>query len=93
MGVSKYLGANAPKFQLVYGIFLKQRFKKYYIQSSLNVSEPSKMENELRPLKHTKDFFKKIIISKTAMKPWTDEDGILHLGLYEFLLNEKSLDL
>lgn len=67
--------------------------KKYYIQSALSVSEPSKLETELRPLKNTKDFFKKIIISKTSMKPWTDEDGILHLGLYEFLLNEKSLDL
>ena len=67
--------------------------KKYYIQSALNVSEPSKLETELRPLKNTKDFFKKIIISKTSMKPWTDEDGILHLGLYEFLLNEKSLEL
>lgn len=67
--------------------------KKYYIQSALNVSEPSKMETELRPLKNTKDFFKKIIVSKTSMKPWTDEDGILHLGLYEFLLNENSLDL
>ena len=67
--------------------------KKYYIQSSLNVSEPSKLETKLRPLKNTKDFFKKIIISKTAMKPWIDEEGILHLGLYEFLLNENSLDL
>ena len=67
--------------------------KKYYIQSSLNVSEPLKLETELRPLKNTKDFFKIIIISKTAMKPWTDEEGILHLGLYEFLLNENSLDL
>ena len=67
--------------------------KKYYIQSALNVSEPSKLENELRPLKNTRDFFKKIIISKTSMKSWTDEDGILHLGLYEFLLNEKSLEL
>ena len=67
--------------------------KKYYIQSALNVSEPSKMETELRPLKNTKDFFKKIIVSKTSMKPWTDEDGILHLGLYEFLLNENSLEL
>ena len=67
--------------------------KKYYIQSALNVSEPSKLETELRPLKNTKDFFKKIIISKTSMKPWTDEDGILHLGLYEFLLNENSLEL
>ena len=67
--------------------------KKYYIQSALNVSEPSKLETELRPLKNTKDFFKKIIISKTSMKPWTDESGILHLGLYEFLLNENSLEL
>lgn len=67
--------------------------KKYYIQSALNVSEPAKMETELRPLKNVKDFFKKIIISKTSMKPWTDEDGILHLGLYEFLLNENSLEM
>lgn len=67
--------------------------KKYYIQSALNVSEPSKMETELRPLKNTKDFFRKMIVSKTSMKPWTDEDGILHLGLYEFLLNENSLEL
>lgn len=67
--------------------------KKYYIQSALNVDESYKMETELRPLKNTKDFFKKIIISKTSMKPWLDEDGILHLGLYEFLLNENSLDL
>lgn len=67
--------------------------KKYYIQSALSVNEPSKLETELRPLKSTKDFFKKIIISKSSMKPWTDDEGILHLGLYEFLLNENSLEL
>ncbi len=67
--------------------------KKYYIQSALNVLDPSKLETELRPLKNTKDFFKKIIINKTSMKPWTDEEGILHLGLYEFLLNENALEL
>ena len=67
--------------------------KKYYIQSALNVSDPDKMETELRPLKNAKDFFKKIIISKSSMKSWTDEDGILHLGLYEFLLNENALEL
>ncbi len=67
--------------------------KKYYIQSALNVTDPAKLETELRALKHTRDFFKKIIISKTAAKPWTDEDGILHLGLYEFLLNENALEI
>ena len=67
--------------------------KKYYIQSALNVLDPSNLETELKPLKNAKDFFKKIIISKTSMKPWTDEEGILHLGLYEFLLNENALEL
>lgn len=67
--------------------------KKYYIQSALSVHEASKLETELRPLKNTRDFFKKIIVSKTSMKPWTDEDGILRLGLYEFLLNENAMEL
>ena len=67
--------------------------KKYYIQSALNVSDSTKLDTELRPLKNTNDFFKKIIISKTSMKAWTDEEGILHLGLYEFLLNEDALEL
>lgn len=67
--------------------------KKYYIQSALNVGDPTKMDTELRPLKNTNDFFKKIIVSKTSQKPWIDDDGILHLGLYEFLLNENALDM
>ena len=66
---------------------------RYYIQSALNVSDPIKMDSELRPLKNTNDFFKKIIVSKTSQKPWHDDDGILHLGLYEFLLNENALDM
>lgn len=66
--------------------------KRYYIQSALSVPDESKMQAELRPLKNTNDFFKKIIITKSTMKPWNDEDGILHLGLYDFLLNENSLD-
>ncbi len=67
--------------------------KRYYIQSALNVTDEDKMKTELRPLKNTNDFFRKIIVSKTSMKPWNDENGILHLGLYDFLLDENSLDL
>lgn len=66
--------------------------KRYYIQSALSVSDPDKMTTELRPLKNTRDFFKKIIISKTHAKAWTDEEGIVHIGLYEFLLKPNSLD-
>lgn len=67
--------------------------KKYYIQSALSVSDPEKMITELRPLKNTNDFFKKIIISKIPQKPWFDDDGILHIGLIDFLLNENALEL
>lgn len=86
-------GGKRTKKQCEIDFVVNKGARKYYIQSALSVDEPLKMETELRPLKKTKDFFKKIIISKTSMKPWTDEEGILHLGLYEFLLNENSLEL
>lgn len=96
VGVVEIVESNSrkrTKKQCEIDFVVNKGSKKYYIQSALNVSESSKLENELRPLKNTKDFFKKIIISKTSMKPWTDDDGILHLGLYEFLLNENSIEL
>ena len=65
--------------------------KRYYIQTALTISDPTKAEAEMKPFMLTKDFFKKIIITKTSAKAWTDDNGILHLGLYEFLLDEESL--
>jgi len=91
--VSESSEAGQSRKQCEIDFVVNRGTKKYYIQSALNVNDPTKMETEIRPLKHTKDFFKKIIISKSSMKPWTDDDGILHLGLYEFLLNENSLEL
>lgn len=95
VGVVKIVETNAgerTKKQCEIDFVVNKGSKKYYIQSALNVSDASKLETELRPLKNTKDFFKKIIVSKTSMRHWTDDDGILHVGLYEFLLNENSLD-
>lgn len=67
--------------------------KKYYIQSALNVSEEEKLKTETRPLLKTNDFFKKILITKSTMKPFVDDNGILHLGNFYFLLNPDSLEL
>lgn len=44
-------------------------------------------------LMKSQDFFKKIVVSKSSMKPWTDEDGIVHLGLYDFLSNEDLINM
>ena len=59
---------------------------KYYIQSALNIDDENKEKTELRPLLATRDFFKKIIITKSRMKPWIDDNGIQHIGLYDLLL-------
>ena len=67
--------------------------KKYYIQSALSIEDPEKRNAELRPLKCSGDFFKKIVVTKTTMRPWTDEHGILHVGLYDFLLHPDALEL
>ena len=67
--------------------------KKYYIQSALNLGNAQKEKTELRPLLGVKDFFRKILVTKSERKPWIDEKGILRLGLYEFLLNPAALDL
>lgn len=61
--------------------------------SALSMSDPVKAKTELRPLLGTRDFFKIIVVSKSSMKPWTDEDGIVHLGLYDFLLNEDLINM
>lgn len=37
------------------------------------------------------DSFKKIIIVKDDIKPWRDENGILTMGLIDFLMNPDSL--
>ena len=86
-------GEKRVKKQCEIDFVVNKGTKKYYIQSALSVSDPDKLKTEIRPLLNTKDFFKKILISKTSMKPFVDEKGILHLGLYEFLLNEDSLEL
>lgn len=81
------------KKQFEIDFVVNQGVKKYYIQSALTTEDPEKLEQEVRPLRNTKDFFKKIIVTRSFMKHWTDDEGIVHIGLLEFLLNEDSLEL
>ncbi|MBQ3895415.1 MAG: ATP-binding protein, partial [Clostridia bacterium] len=66
--------------------------KKYYIQSALRMEDDAKIRNELRPLRAVNDSFKKIVVSKSYGKSWTDEEGFLRINLIDFLLDENSLD-
>ena len=66
--------------------------KRYYIQSALNMDDPQKEKTEIRPLSAVKDSFKKIIVSKSYGKSWTDDAGILRINIIDFLLDENSLE-
>ena len=66
--------------------------RRYYIQSAYSIPDQAKMEQEQRSLTLTGDFFKKIIITKDAPAPYYNDDGVLVMNIYDFLLNENSLD-
>ena len=67
--------------------------KKYYVQSALSIPDREKEIQESRSLMNINDSFKKIIIVKDHIMPRRNEDGILTIGLFDFLLKDNSLDL
>ena len=66
---------------------------RYYIQSALNIDTPEKNYQESRSLNCVNDNFKKIIVVRDDINSWHNEDGILIIGVREFLLNKNSLEL
>lgn len=64
----------------------------YYIQSAFSMPTEQKRIQEKASLVDVKDSFKKIILVKDVMKVSHDEDGIVTMSVYDFLLNENSLD-
>lgn len=67
--------------------------KKYYIQSAYMLESEAKMEQEIRPFFKINDSFKKIVITSDTPKPFYNDQGILIMNVYEFLLNTNSLEL
>ncbi len=67
--------------------------KKYYVQSALSILDREKEIQESRSLTNINDSFKKVIVVKEHIMPRRNEDGILTIGLFDFLLKEDSLDM
>lgn len=66
--------------------------KRYYVQSAFAIPDTEKMQQESNSLLRIDDSFKKIIVVKDTPAPWYTENGILVIGIYDFLLNMNSLD-
>lgn len=83
---------NSIRKQLEIDFVCNQGSKRYYIQSAYAIPDQAKMEQEQRSLMLTGDFFKRIIISKDTPAPYYNESGVLIMSVYDFLLNENSLE-
>jgi predicted AAA+ superfamily ATPase len=67
--------------------------KRYYIQSAFSIPDEEKMRQEKESLIRVNDSFKKVIVVRDDIKPWRTEEGILVIGIQDFLLNDNSLEL
>lgn len=66
--------------------------RKYYIQSAYEMPNAEKIEQEKKSLNKLNDSFKKFVVVKEDIKAQIDENGIIMMGIFEFLLDEHSLD-
>ena len=66
--------------------------RRYYLQSAYKLPDEEKMKQEKRSLTQISDSFKKIVIVGGRMKLQRDEQGIVLMGIYEFLADERLLD-
>lgn len=66
--------------------------KRYYIQSAYDLPDEEKRQQEKASLLALDDSFKKIIVVGKPVIPYHDNDGILTIGLFDFLLHADSLE-
>ena len=65
--------------------------KRYYIQSAYSMPDEAKYAQEVRPLVKIDDSFKKIVITHDIVPAQYDNNGILTINIYDFLLNPKAM--
>ena len=91
--IEKGKDAKPIKKQLEVDFICNKGSKKYYIQSAYMLETEAKMAQEIRPFLKINDSFKKIVITSDIPKPFYNDQGILIMNVYDFLLNADSLDL
>ena len=91
VGLVEYRTANIYK-QLEIDFIANKGNNKFYIQSALDMPSNEKIEQEERPLLKVNDSFKKFIITKDYIKRTRDDNGIIKMSIFDFLLDINSLD-
>lgn len=66
--------------------------ERVYIQSAFNMPTKEKEKQERRSLINIADNFRKVIVVKDDIKRKIDDDGVVTIGLFDFLLDEQSIE-
>lgn len=82
-------GKNVRK-QLEVDFVCNMGYRRYYVQSAYSVADDDKREQELRPLRNIKDSFQKIIVVGDHTMRYQNDDGVLFISIYDFLLNKNA---
>ncbi|MCK9252948.1 MAG: ATP-binding protein [Ruminococcaceae bacterium] len=83
---------NSVKKQLEVDFVCNKGSRRCYIQSAFAIPDREKLEQEEGSLIRISDSFKKIIIAKNTISPRFTESGTLIINIFDFLLNENSLE-
>lgn len=82
---------KSQRKQLEVDFVCNEGSKRCYIQSALRLPTIEKREQELRSLMNITDNFQKFVITEEPIKRYQNENGVVFMNIYEFLLNENSL--
>ncbi len=66
--------------------------ERVYIQSAFNMPTKDEEKQERRSLINIADNFRKVIVVKDDIKRKIDDDGVVTIGLFDFLLDEQSIE-
>lgn len=82
---------NAKRHKYEIDFVVNRHDERLYIQSAYAMSDKAKIDQEQYSLLHVADGFRKIIIAGDRYTSGYNEDGILIVGLYDFLLGKVDI--
>lgn len=79
---------KSERKQLEVDFVCNKGYDRIYVQSAFDLSSEEKQEQEFRSLKQIKDNFQKVVIVGGFQPTYRNDDGILILNIYDFLMKE-----
>ena len=79
---------KSERKQLEVDFVCNKGYDRIYVQSAFDLPSEEKQEQEFRSLKQIKDNFQKVVIVGGFQPTYRNDDGILILNIYDFLMKE-----